>query len=142
MSKPDSFADRRNEAGVIIPKEREDLDELSDTGYSRKLDELVLEKVVGVPLSQECGDKHGNYTQMTLLPYYSSSISAAWQVHKVACGWLFSERRAYLDALTDIIRAEVKQSVAWPDVLIFLRPEHICRAALRAVGVQREAPAG
>jgi hypothetical protein len=115
----------------------------------RELDALVAEKVVGLVRCQhEChknenpaypvychaqpdSPDQGGETQQ-----YSSDMTEAWGVHRVACAWLFSQRRAYFNALTEIIRHRVGQPAAWPDLLMFLEPADICNAALRAVGVE------
>lgn len=67
-----------------------------------------------------------------LPPNYSVSIAEAWEVHQRACRWLFSRRRAYLEELGIEIRKEIGQPVVWPDLLVFLKPHHICLAALLA----------
>ena len=81
------------------------------------------------------------------LPRRSKDIAAAWEVHKLACSWLFSKRRLYFKALQKAVskrvsnlekgRSEVQthedDRIAWPDVLIFLKPVDICNAALEVV---------
>jgi hypothetical protein len=73
------------------------------------------------------------------IPYYTSNIAAAWDVHKKACSCLFSIRRNYLDMVKECVserkipRAYIKgERIAWPDVLVFLEAEDISRAALIA----------
>lgn len=65
-------------------------------------------------------------------PNYSGSLEEAWEVHRVACRWLFSRRESYLESLTTVIREEIGHAVVWPHLLMFLKPHHICLAALRA----------
>jgi len=72
---------------------------------------------------------------------YSEDIAPAWEVHKVACGWIFSQRREYLHALQQVVSGRLSlesphKLVAWPDVLVFLEPVDICLAALKAKGVE------
>ncbi len=74
------------------------------------------------------------------LPFYSIDISAAWEVFLVTRGWLFSGRRKFMDALQTVISHERAPAhsgliawIAWPDVLWFLEPHHICKASLLAV---------
>ena len=81
--------------------------------------------------------------EMHYPPPYSEDMAAAWPVHKMACGWIFSKRRTYLKelegAILDRIASEVNLgywvSVAWPDLLMFLEPVDICLAVLRTEGV-------
>jgi hypothetical protein len=73
-----------------------------------------------------------------VLPDYSTSIAAAWQVHQHCCQQIFSKRRAYLMALGELLclkqDANGKEyNVAWPDAIMYLSPEIICLAALAAV---------
>jgi hypothetical protein len=70
---------------------------------------------------------------------YSTDIAAAWEVHRAACAMLFSKRRAYFRAIQEQTRLESGALVAWPDVLMALIdvfPEAICRAFLKAKGVE------
>ena len=98
--------------------------EIDEHEASRCLDAWVAKAVMG-----EAVLKFDEY----LSPYsrYSTDIAAAWEVHRAACGWLFSKRRKYLYALEEEIRGE-GPLVAWPDALIFLDEVAICRAALKA----------
>lgn len=73
---------------------------------------------------------------------YSEDMRWAWEVHKKACSWIFSERRRYLATLRDVVSERLYEEgapvledakVAWPDVLVFLKPVDICNAALRVV---------
>ncbi len=69
------------------------------------------------------------------LPRFSEDIAAAWQVHQVMCGQLFSERLAYYRELQLIASKDSIGTVLWPDVLTVLAgrmPEAICLAALKA----------
>src|SRR3990167_5452818 len=47
--------------------------------------------------------------------HYSTNIDAAWQVHKKACGFLFSRRMYYLNGLATEVRKGHHESIAWPD---------------------------
>ena len=99
----------------------------------RERDALVAEKV----MEWDVGDIFYDETHQEIMPRvprYSTSIADAWPVHEQSCTWLFSKRRLYLDSLLGVIRQDIKQSVVWPDALIFLKPHHICLAALKAMG--------
>jgi len=64
-------------------------------------------------------------------------IAAAWEVHKIACDMLLT--REYLQAIQEQTRLEGGSLVEWPDVLVFLVhifPEAICRAFLKANGIE------
>ena len=131
-------------------------------GGSREFDALVAEKVMGwtkprkggqIPPCPDVGQwdyfnppreiedwrsdyhwREPNGTCWHEPKPYSASIEAAWEVHRKACGWLFSRRQKYLAELTFAIREEVGQPVVWPDLLVLLKPRHICVAALKTVG--------
>ena len=74
----------------------------------------------------------------TKVPRFSIDWNAAMLVHRTACDWLLSRRRAYLDELARLCQTQKADGterdylVAWPDALIFLDAEKICRAALKA----------
>ena len=71
-----------------------------------------------------------------LPPPYSKRIAPAWEVHEKACSWIFSKRREYFRQLRRIVSArEYPQGqISWPDVMIFLKPEDFCRAAIKTNG--------
>jgi len=78
---------------------------------------------------------------------YNTNIEPAWRVHQEACSWIFSKRRAYLQALNDIIQERCRDDeppappcfeVAWPDALMLIEVGDFSLAALRAVGVSEE----
>jgi hypothetical protein len=71
------------------------------------------------------------------LPHYTSEISDAWRIHKKMIHQLFSVRKRYFDAIQILVSMEYTESgeslIAWPDVLTFVNPSHLCRAALFAI---------
>jgi len=68
---------------------------------------------------------------------YSADIAAAWLVHQMVVHKLFSVRQRYFEELQKLVSAECTESgktvIAYPDVFIFVKPSHFCRAALLAV---------
>ncbi len=65
------------------------------------------------------------------IPEYSSDFIAAWSAHKfIHDNWSFSQRNRYYNALTKVMHKRLGTMVAWPDLLGFLEPSDICRAAL------------
>ena len=67
------------------------------------------------------------------MPDYPADIAAAWTVHKAAMDWLFSKRQRYYRALQEVVSRGKDFTVSWPDVLGFIEPDTICRAALLTV---------
>jgi hypothetical protein len=123
----------------------------------RELDALVADEIFGLSIEwnedtpcpycdcamRYCGDRarcsvceewrYGPYKE------YSEDIAAAWEVHKEACDWIFSQRRKYLNALQAIVTERMEAPpgsiISWPDVLAFLEPRDFCLAALTAKGI-------
>lgn len=100
---------------------------------SRELDALIAEKVFDLSTRQWHGDlaiTRGDETYFHPLPYYSTSIEAAWQVVE------------HSDHHVQVRRLWVKAWDAWQWVAEFglvsgegdTAPLAICRAALAAVG--------
>ena len=76
-------------------------------------------------------------------------IAAAWEVHHRICkdgGRPFTTRKNYLEALGPIINERLHRegklneglAVDWPWLLVVLKPEDICLAALKVKGVDYE----
>ena len=65
-------------------------------------------------------------------PY--SDIAAAWEVHQKMQECLFSVRQRYYYAIQLTVRQRLGMSgmPIWPDVFGLIKPEDICRAALKA----------
>ncbi len=70
---------------------------------------------------------------------YGSQMEFSWKVHeKMMESLLHSKRNRYFDELQLLVSEETtgqkkEWKVAWPDVLCFLKPSHICKAALITV---------
>jgi len=64
----------------------------------------------------------------------SRHIAAAWEVHEIACNWIFSKRAEYFRGLQRSVSAREypRGQFLWPDVMLFLKPEDFCRAAINA----------
>jgi len=120
----------------------------------RELDALVAEKVFGVTIEwgegtpcpycgsemRYCGSRSrcSQCQEWIYGPYkdYSTEMAAAWEVHKAACDWLFSERRKYFKAMQRLVSQRMGDyTIAWPDVLLFIEPADFCLAALEAKGI-------
>lgn len=65
--------------------------------------------------------------------YFPTDIAVAWELHRIACNWLFSKRRTYLAALELLCRDKEEGYVAWPDALVFLSAKNITRAFVFAM---------
>lgn len=65
----------------------------------------------------------------------ATDISAAWEVHQQMQKCLFSTRQRYYENLQLCIggRSGITGVPAWPDAFGLLKPEDICRAALKTV---------
>ena len=48
---------------------------------------------------------------------------------------LFSRRQKFLRELTALVQKDLGANVAWPDLFFYIKPLHVCVAALRAEGV-------
>jgi hypothetical protein len=70
------------------------------------------------------------------LPNFSTDIAKAWDIHRIASKWLFSERMRYVAELDDLvnIRAGLDSGhrLRWPHCIVFLQIADFCRAALLA----------
>ena len=105
----------------------------------RQLDCEVAEKVmewiweVDDDGMQHLLSPHATADNFILMPHYSTQIADAWPVHKEMMGRLFSVRSRYYKALQDIVSEPHDFTIAWPDVMAFLEPEHFCLAALKAM---------
>jgi hypothetical protein len=109
----------------------------------REMDALVATELMGwrhetiwigsEPTCVVMGENFDDYNQY---PEYSSSISAAWEVHKKMCSNRFSERTKYLLNIQYVVSARFdngKHTIAWPGILAHIKSEDFCRAALLTV---------
>lgn len=115
----------------------------------REMDALVAERVMGdviIKYRAVDGSIIG-ITAQTLdqgigekaVPLYSTDIAAAWPVHIKMCND-GRVRTDYLLALQEIllIRARLVQSFPfWPHILQFIDETAICRAAMKAVMIDK-----
>lgn len=95
---------------------------------NRELDALVAEKVFKVN-TVLCDGL--SYSEIE----YSSNIEEAWKVvENVRKNSLFSRRRIFMDALQEVtsLRNDLPKGtvISWTDLLFFITPEDICKAAL------------
>lgn len=94
---------------------------------SRELDALVGEKVMGLPHIVKSGGEYWE-TALTLVPSYSTSITAAWEVLEKFPLWSFTKHahnfRCFIDPITRLGEPANADTT----------PLAICRAALKAVG--------
>lgn len=105
----------------------------------REMDALVAQRVFDHALVSDLPEGvewHGSRGEV---PFYSTDIKAAWEVLGVVKGWLFSKRMRCLNELSKVVTMRVSpkmntqlMQIAWPDVLVHLQPQDICRAALLA----------
>lgn len=64
---------------------------------------------------------------------YSTDMRAAWQVILMVRGWIFSRRQQFLHELLTEVSKGAGFPVSHDELLWNMRPEHVCRAALKAV---------
>jgi hypothetical protein len=64
---------------------------------------------------------------------YSTDMEAAWQVILMVRGWVSSRRQRFLHKLLLEVSKGAGQPVSHDELLWNMRPEHVCRAALKAV---------
>jgi len=66
------------------------------------------------------------------IAHYSTNMQAAWQVVLMVRGWDVYQRQKFLVELQlEVLRA-AGEHVAANEFLANIRPEHVCRAALKA----------
>ncbi len=75
-----------------------------------------------------------------LIAHYSTDMQAAWNVILMVRGWEVSRRQEFLQALLREVYKGAGSSVPQDELLWNMRPEHICRAALKAVRPAVAAP--
>jgi hypothetical protein len=63
---------------------------------------------------------------------YSTNMPAAWQVVLMVRGWVFYERQKFLGELQLEVLKAAGGYVSEYELLANMRPEHVCRAALKA----------
>lgn len=105
---------------------------------------MTREEILNMPVGHDMNLKvlkvfNGDFPSRwwDLLPDFSGDIKAAWEVHKNIMNRVFSVRKRYFIELQRVVSKEYTESgktlIAYPDVLVFVKPSHFCRAALLAV---------
>ena len=106
-------------------------------------DELVAERVLGW---RKCtgptldklwwkapkGDREPQY----FVPRYSSDLGDAWEIVDYFRDQIFSKRERFFNELYQMFRVPGGDHPTWPHAMAFLKPEHLCVAALRATGIE------
>jgi len=119
-------------------------DELLNIPPNYKIDELIASYVfeesspqLFLPVWDERNKNSawqytGGYVPSIEPKHFSADILFGWDVHKKACSWIFSKRQKYFKNLQMFVsnRKTTDFLIAWPDILIYLEPIDICRAAL------------
>ncbi len=65
--------------------------------------------------------------------HHSTDMQAAWQLILMVRGWIFSCRQQFLHELLKEVSKGAGFPVSHDELLWNMRPEHVCRAALKAV---------
>jgi hypothetical protein len=73
------------------------------------------------------------YLARDLIAHYCTDMQAAWQVILMVRGWNLSSRQRFLHELLQEVSADASLPLAEDELLWNMRPEHVCRAALKAV---------
>jgi len=115
------------------------MNNIDELPAGRELDDLIAEHVMG--WTKTAAGSWRDENGILQVQMFSTKIGAAWQVHTLACSWIFSKRKRYFETLQELASAWAGLSwpdvrLAWPDVLSVLcddMPLAICRAALKAV---------
>jgi hypothetical protein len=68
-----------------------------------------------------------------LIAHYSTDMQAAWQVILMIRGWSSFRRQQFLQELLKEVSKGAGFLVLQDELLWNMRPEHVCRAALKAV---------
>lgn len=98
-------------------------------------------------------DDDGELTRLTALALYEVDKTALyWRSNpSEQCGlvfgvlgnvgrWMFSQRRMFMRKLADLFKTDDgKHHIAWPDAMIYMRPEHVFRALLLTLCEIRDA---
>lgn len=72
---------------------------------------------------------------MRLIPNFANSIETAWPLLEEAKKSLFSERNRFLEILADLLQnnelLNKNEKIAWPNAIMFITPENICKAWIK-----------
>jgi|SRR5579859_1468578 len=77
-------------------------------------------------------DRSLRFLTRDLIARYSTDMRAAWQVIVMVRGWNVSRRQQFLRELLEEVSKGAACPIAHDELLWNMRPEHICRAALKA----------
>jgi hypothetical protein len=98
-----------------------------------ELDLAVEQSVMPGNVNIEQLDDSLRFLARDLIAHYSTDMQAAWQVILMVRGWLFPSRRRFLQELLKEVSKEAGFPVSSDELLWNIRPEDVCRAALKAV---------
>lgn len=100
----------------------------------RLIDAAVAEHVLGKEVRDlECSTPGSVHSYP--LPRYSADPALVFEVVDAMRTNIFSKRNRFMIALRAEVCFYVGASLAWPDVLFYIKPQHVCIAALRALEV-------
>ncbi len=97
-----------------------------------QLDIAVERSVMPGNIPLEELDTSLHFLTRTLIAPYSTDMQAAWQVIVMVRGWASSSRQHFLQELLREVSKEARSPVSNDELLWNMRPEHVCRAALKA----------
>jgi hypothetical protein len=114
------------------------------------LDIMVAEKIHRQVRTGDCGLNYGPCPGVWrpcvanlggCLPGYSTGWDEACTVVEPVVRAGYISRQTFLAALRQQVRTVQRHGIDWPDLLFFLKPDMLCRAALIALkGPTHEAP--
>jgi hypothetical protein len=107
-------------------------DEIDALPVGLELDIAVERSVMpgNIPLEQLDTSLH--FLTRKLIAPYSTDMQAAWQVIVMVRGWDSIHRQVFLRELLAEVSKGTGSPVSHDELLWNMRPEHVCRAALKA----------
>lgn len=95
-----------------------------------QLDAAVAEKVMGWEFDHT---RSRPPSESHIFPEFSTEIAASWLVVDKMREQIFSKRAAFANALKRCCPTHMGSFIAWPEAIMWIKPEDICRAALAAM---------
>lgn len=97
-----------------------------------QLDIAVERSIMPGNINLEQLDNSLHFLTRTLIAPYSTDMQAAWLVILMVRGWDSPRRQQFLHELVREVSKEAGSPVSHDELLWNMRPEHVCRAALKA----------
>ena len=107
-------------------------DEIDALPAGLELDIAVEQSVMPGNIHLDHLDRSLRFLTRELIARYSTDMQAAWQVIVMVRGWNVSGRQQFLRELLEEVSKGAQFPIAHDELLWNMRPEHVCRAALKA----------